>query len=302
MINEIRSHLHLKLSLAITGGAVIVAAIASYIFYQSSYNNELDSYRQATGQLILTISNTAAISVYLDNDDMVSEVADSLLGNDIINQVIISNQDKVFYSSATQLNPSEDENWIEYPIASPFSEDTKIGSIFYQLNDSLIQRHARQVGFRNAATLMGHTLLITVMVMVLVYASLTIHLRRIAQKLHKINPGLSKERLPKPTGHQDDELGQLVNDINSLLDSADNVIRSKEELIEKLEKAAEEIKTLRGIIPICSNCKKIRDDAGIWNQIENYVTQHSEAEFSHSLCPDCVKKLYPDFALAKKSA
>lgn len=55
-----------------------------------------------------------------------------------------------------------------------------------------------------------------------------------------------------------------------------------------------EIQTLRGIIPICSSCKKIRDDKGYWNQIESYIQRHSEAQFSHSLCPDCSKKLYPD--------
>lgn len=58
--------------------------------------------------------------------------------------------------------------------------------------------------------------------------------------------------------------------------------------------ALEEVKTLQGIIPICSSCKKIRDDQGIWNQIEAYISTHSEAEFSHGICPECVKKLYPD--------
>jgi ABC-type uncharacterized transport system substrate-binding protein len=54
------------------------------------------------------------------------------------------------------------------------------------------------------------------------------------------------------------------------------------------------IKQLSGLLPICSSCKKIRDDKGYWNQIEGYITTHSEAEFSHSICPDCAKKLYPD--------
>lgn len=60
--------------------------------------------------------------------------------------------------------------------------------------------------------------------------------------------------------------------------------------------AMAEVKTLRGLIPICSSCKKIRDDKGIWNQIEIYIRNHSDAEFTHGICPDCVKKLYPDFA------
>jgi len=55
----------------------------------------------------------------------------------------------------------------------------------------------------------------------------------------------------------------------------------------------EEIKILRGFIPICASCKKIRDDEGFWKDIEVYIEDHSEVEFSHSLCPECAKKLYP---------
>lgn len=57
-----------------------------------------------------------------------------------------------------------------------------------------------------------------------------------------------------------------------------------------------EIQTLQGIIPICSSCKKVRDDEGFWLQVENYISTRSGAKFSHSLCPDCLKELYPDFA------
>lgn len=64
--------------------------------------------------------------------------------------------------------------------------------------------------------------------------------------------------------------------------------------------AMAEIKTLRGLIPICSSCKKIRDDHGMWNQIELYIQNHSDAEFSHGICPECMKKLYPEFVKDKK--
>ena len=63
----------------------------------------------------------------------------------------------------------------------------------------------------------------------------------------------------------------------------------------ELQKAFEEIKQLKGILPICASCKKIRDDEGYWHQIELYIRDHSEADFSHGICPDCMKKLYPDF-------
>lgn len=63
--------------------------------------------------------------------------------------------------------------------------------------------------------------------------------------------------------------------------------------IEELREALDQIKTLRGIVPICAGCKQIRDDRGYWNQVEVYVRDHTEAQFSHGICPDCMKKLYP---------
>ncbi len=68
---------------------------------------------------------------------------------------------------------------------------------------------------------------------------------------------------------------------------------------DKLLKAIEEIKVLSGLLPICAACKKIRDDKGYWNQIEVYIRDHSEADFSHSICPECSKKLYPNLGSSR---
>ena len=70
----------------------------------------------------------------------------------------------------------------------------------------------------------------------------------------------------------------------------------RERLIEELQNALTHIKTLRGLLPICAACKKIRDDRGYWTQIEQYIRAHSEAEFTHGICPECVKKLYPELS------
>jgi hypothetical protein len=67
---------------------------------------------------------------------------------------------------------------------------------------------------------------------------------------------------------------------------------SLEKVIRDLEKAMSEIKTLKGLIPICASCKKIRDDKGFWNQLETHIQKHSHAQFSHGLCPDCQETLY----------
>lgn len=69
----------------------------------------------------------------------------------------------------------------------------------------------------------------------------------------------------------------------------------REELITELQEALAKVKMLSGFLPICASCKKIRDDQGYWQQIEAYIRDHSEAEFSHSICPECARKFYPDF-------
>lgn len=68
----------------------------------------------------------------------------------------------------------------------------------------------------------------------------------------------------------------------------------------KLEIALNKVKKLSGLLPICSICKKIRDDKGYWNQIEAYIRDHSEAEFSHSICQNCAKKYYPDIDICEE--
>jgi PAS domain S-box-containing protein len=68
----------------------------------------------------------------------------------------------------------------------------------------------------------------------------------------------------------------------------------RERMIAALQSALADVKTLSGIIPICANCKKVRDDKGYWEQVESYVSHHSNAQFSHGVCPDCVEKLYPE--------
>ncbi len=84
--------------------------------------------------------------------------------------------------------------------------------------------------------------------------------------------------------------------IVTILDISDrkNMELEREKLIEQLQETIDEIKTLSGLLPICASCKKIRDDKGYWNKIELYLMDHTEAEFSHSICPDCTKRLYPE--------
>jgi PAS domain S-box-containing protein len=101
---------------------------------------------------------------------------------------------------------------------------------------------------------------------------------------------------PKPTFDSDGNyLGGLgvVADITERKLAEQALQKEKDRLTDALAKT----KKLSGMLPICSSCKKIRDDKGYWNQIESYIRNHSEAEFSHGICPECAKKLYPNLAL-----
>ncbi|MEW6674369.1 MAG: CHASE4 domain-containing protein [Thermodesulfobacteriota bacterium] len=91
-----------------------------------------------------------------------------------------------------------------------------------------------------------------------------------------------------------DEIGILTRQFNFLAREVNGKIGDQNRLISDLQTALKEIKTLKGIIPICAACKKIRNDSGYWQQIESYIQSHSEADFSHGICPACSKKLYPD--------
>jgi PAS domain S-box-containing protein len=95
-----------------------------------------------------------------------------------------------------------------------------------------------------------------------------------------------------PIFHQDGTISKMTiyRDITERVRAEEE----REKLIRKLQETLEEVKTLSGLLPICANCKKIRDDKGYWNQIESYIREHTEAEFTHSICPECAKKLYPN--------
>lgn len=91
--------------------------------------------------------------------------------------------------------------------------------------------------------------------------------------------------------------GNLIGIVESFQDISKRIKAedAKADLIDDLQAALDKVNVLGGLLPICASCKKIRDDKGYWNQIEIYIRDHSEAEFSHGICPDCAKKLYPDF-------
>jgi hypothetical protein len=95
---------------------------------------------------------------------------------------------------------------------------------------------------------------------------------------------------------QHDALQKINAEMHREMEKRIQMQIEKDQLIVDLKGALSKVKTLSGLLPICAACKKIRDDKGYWNQIESYIRGHSEAEFSHSICPECALKTFEDIA------
>ena len=132
---------------------------------------------------------------------------------------------------------------------------------------------------------------------------------RTFEKAHALAPDVPIIVL---TGHDDDDFAieavqkgaqdYLVKGTigGSLVGRSIRYAIERQKLLTQLEHSTKEIKTLRGFLPICAGCKKIRDDKGYWTQIETYISMHSDAEFSHGLCPECALRLYGRTIVEKK--
>jgi two-component system, cell cycle sensor histidine kinase and response regulator CckA len=135
----------------------------------------------------------------------------------------------------------------------------------------------------------------------------TVHQQILAKLGGKMPPGrelernyLRKDGTTLPVLIEDRFIKNEKGEITSVRVTIQDITERKrleedrERLIHDLQGALLKVKTLSGLVPICASCKKIRDDKGFWNQIESYISEHSTAEFSHSICPECARKLYPD--------
>jgi PAS domain S-box-containing protein len=106
---------------------------------------------------------------------------------------------------------------------------------------------------------------------------------------------MHEERLEQLVCARTAELSETNRHLRQEILEREMAQKEKERLIKELQEASRKVKTLRGFLPICACCKKIRDDKGYWSQVETYLLEHAEVEFSHGLCPECQKLMYPDY-------
>ncbi len=148
------------------------------------------------------------------------------------------------------------------------------------------------------------TIIIAVILWFFLHEIITKPLIRLTNFITKISK--SDDFSSNITSSKKDEIGQLTKEFDTMISNIrqarSNLMQNlaeKEKLISDLNDASAKIKTLKTLLPICASCKKIRDDNGYWNQVETYIKVHTDTKFSHSMCPECAKKLYPDLDIEK---
>lgn len=104
-----------------------------------------------------------------------------------------------------------------------------------------------------------------------------------------------KKRLLEYQRTLEDKVRDRTRDLSEANHALEKDIVKRKKVEAELREALAEVKTLSGLLPICANCKQIRDDKGYWSSVEKYISNHSEAEFTHGICPDCLSKLYPSY-------
>jgi hypothetical protein len=104
----------------------------------------------------------------------------------------------------------------------------------------------------------------------------------------------AKQVAARDYGQRDDYMGDFSQEFNEMIVALDHKEKLLNSKICELENALAQIKTLRGLLPICSHCKKIRNDKGYWEFMEIYIRDHTEADFSHGICPECMERFYPE--------
>lgn len=122
--------------------------------------------------------------------------------------------------------------------------------------------------------------------------SLTKPVLELARLVKRVKEGSFDERA---VVRSHDEVGDLATAFNDMIEARGAHNRDRERLVVELREALDNVKMLSGFLPICAYCKKIRDDRGYWSAIEQYISEHSEAQFSHGICDDCMKKQHPEF-------
>lgn len=226
-------HIHLQIAFYMLAGALVIAGVSSWLTYQSTYQKELDTARNAALELLATVSDTAVVASYLGQEDMMSDVVNGLVKNVIVSQAKMRTADGVVVK-AGESSPETGDYTINYDLASPFTKGSIVGQIILVQNRQLVEQRANTAAVSNVMSLIIQIVVSAFFTMFLVYFLLARPIVKMAHSLHSIRPG-SSERLEVPKHSAENEIGTLATDINQLLGETENTLTTERSLRQRLE-------------------------------------------------------------------
>lgn len=218
-----KSGLVIRLAIVIIFTAVIVGLITTQLFYRYTYLNEQTLAEQSINQLYNTVSPTASIASYLGDKELAKEVVNGLISNDIVTSAAI----KTEVITITSDNYRQATDTKEFALFSPFQKDRRVGVLLVNADKLFITAKADKISATNTFLVAIEAFIITIISILVTYYVITRPILSIGKALHLVSPGTS-DRVTRPFSHQHSEIGQLTDDINSLLVKAEQqMLREK---------------------------------------------------------------------------
>lgn len=176
-------------------------------------------------------------------------------------------------------------------ITAPLLEGD-LGTLRFGLSENAVRREVQDT-VRGVLWIFASCTLAAAGLAVVLSLAISRPLGRLADAADHVRDGRFPEAVPVESG---DEVGRLASAFNAMVAGRREADEGQARLIADLQDALANVRQLQGMLPICASCKRVRDDKGYWNQIESYISTHADVEFSHGLCPDCLKREYPQYA------
>lgn len=226
-----------RLIISIMLVATLIASISAYIFFERSYQTELQQSHTSLQQLVQAVSHTAAIASYLEDKILAKEVIEGIAANDLVKAVELRAEEKVIASSG-DMSQATDKDLMRFSLNSPFIKTENIGELIVNINYKLIEKYAKNTALEHVVLISIHSLVLILVIMFLLKYQLVDVIKNLARKLHTITLG-SGQRIECPASHVHDEIGLLAADINQLLNSVEITLARERSLrteVEELER------------------------------------------------------------------
>lgn len=299
--------------------AGIVAIVLTCVMGLISYGVEANNFSKQFYEIEKSYADVIRTALWIDDKETINTVLIGISSLPGIQYADIHSKNVIICDSGKKMSA---DKWVRiFPITHVYKgKKFELGALHVQGNtDYLHEKMINTVliiGFAQATTIF----IICCLVLWLLHGRVISRLLKITSYTSTLCLESLAQPLEMPTRKEaPDELDALTDGINQMRENlhqayirekaVEEQLKTSHDLLEvtveartkelnktvnDLQGAISEVKTLSGLLPICSHCKKIRDDKGYWKQIEVYIHEHSEARFSHGICQECIKKHYPD--------